>query len=474
MKNNSFKIIKCVGILSLFLGSTPIYAMELEEEEKEEKNNWSILSAINTEATPMLPFLHEPYKRVADNSDDLIDSLEIDPLKTEVKKVKGEEEAPLSPAMMPISEISNIIGSLRAEEMAQQYILQKNHAAALRALVEAERLADEPFRKSVLNEKIGDLYLQLNDEEDSLHKALEFYLHAQADNANPMKKSSLYEKMGDVISRLTVSKTVMGDAAGYYLLAQANLNEIIEMSRSSERKSELFEKKASLLKKQAELSTDNHPQYSKISASEAYWKAASLTTNKQRKCKLLVLSAEIDSHLQNPSYLVDAASKFYQAAELLAEQGEYAEAAKMSRHGIGLEKRYCDTQESSASDLWVLPGEFQEFIGEQMLKTSHYYYKGTDLNGCYDMLNLSYSAYEEERESIHLQARMAFLYNFAYVAVKIDPSLIRERAMGAVNELKTLAENYEFEKDTIGTLRGRVHVSKLKQGESLLNELKTQ
>lgn len=474
MKNNSFKIIKSAGILSLFLGSTSVYTMELEEQEKD-GDTWSILAQTTTAAATQLPFLHEPHKRVnADNSDALIDSLEIDSLETEVKKIKSEEEASQTPVMMPTSETLNIIGSLQAEEMAQQYIFQKNYAAALQALIDAERLADEPFRKGVLNEKIGDLYLQLNAGEDSIQKALEFYFKAHIGNANPIKQSSLYERMGDLISQLTLSQPIPVNAAGYYLLAHAELDKIIEMSRSVEKKSELLERKALIHKKQAALSTDNNSQYSKKIASETYCKAASLTTNKERKIKLLVLSAEIDSHLQNTSYLVDAASKFYQSAELLAELEEYAEAAKMSRHGIGLEKRYCDSQESSASALGVLPGEFQIFMGEQMLKTSHYYYKSTDLNGCYDMLNLSYSAYEEKRESIHLQVKVAFLYNFAYVAVKIDPSLIRERAIAAINELKTLAENYEFEKETIETLRGRVHVSKLKQGESLLNELITQ
>ncbi|AIK95769.1 hypothetical protein [Candidatus Odyssella acanthamoebae] len=445
MKHNFCKILRSACLLSLYLCSASVYAMEIQEE------NWDTFYQPNGEEGTKLPPIHNAHKRTnEDNSQALAESSQ-----TEVKKTRNEGEVTEAPTIRPNYETSNIITSLRAEESAQQFLIQENYPLAIQALLHAEAFAaDDPSRKSALNEKIGNLYLKLNEGEASIKKAVEFHIKALQDTINPTRKSYLFERAGELTSQITMPTGNSFKASDYYTLAIGEIKKALEITRNREQKSILLEKKADLILK---LNDNNYNRQ----APDAYSMAASLTSDKERKYKLLLSAAKLRAHGQGSFDMIEACQNYCDAAGLLAEQGQYAKAAEVSHYGVSLAEHI---------DGYFFPN----LRAEMMLKSSYYHYKSINLNNCHNWLNLSYSSYDKIRNHLDDKTKIVYLYNFAYLASKVEVIQTSERAINALNELKSLAETYAFEKEYIETMVGNVEVNKLKQGESLLIELASQ
>jgi hypothetical protein len=425
--------------------------MEAPEED------WANFYQTNREGGAILPPIHDPHKRTNEyHGQNLEKSLE-----TEVKKKKNEGEVMETSTIIDDYPVSDIITSLCAEERAYQFILmqEKNYPLAIEALLNAELLAGyDIHRKCALNKRIADWYLERDEGEDSIKQAVKFYLKATHDNINPSTKSNLFEKAGDLTSRITMPDEKSLDATAYYNFAILEINKAIEITRNSEKKSVLFEKKADLILK---LNGNNYNSQ----APDAYSMAVSLTSDKERKYKLLLSSARLKERGQGNFDMIEACQNYCDAAALLAEQGQYAKAAEVSHYGVSLAERIEDYF-------------FPNLRAEMMLKSSYYHYKSANLNDCHNWLNLSYSYYEKIRDDWDLEwdnkIKIVYLYNFAYLASKLEFTPTLEKAISALNELKSLAETYAFEKEYVETMIGNVEVNKLKQGESLLSELASQ
>ncbi len=448
MKNNFCKILRSTCILSLYLGGASGYTMEAPEEE-----NWKNFYQPNREGEVKMPPIQDTHKRISEAQGQNL----VTPSETEVKKTKKEGEAMEALPAVGDDQISTIIASLHAEERAEQFLLmkEKNYPLAIQALLDAEVFAAyDPSRRCALNRKIGDLYFQLNEGDASIKQAVKFYAKATYDNINPIKKSYLFERAGDLTSQLTMPDENSFKATDYYAFAISEINKAIEITRNSEKKSVLFEKKAALT---AKLNDNNYNNQ----AADAYSMAISLTSDKGRKYKLLFAKATLQARGQGNFALLEACDTYAEAVALLVEQGQYAEAAKVSNYGVSLIEKV-----NSSFDFYSR--------AELMLKSSYYYYKSANLNDCHNWLNRSYSYYEQMRSKWSDEIKIMYLYNFAYIASKLEFTPTLERAISALNELKFLAENYDFEEDFIETIVGKVEVNKLKQGESLLRELASQ
>ncbi|MBW8310291.1 MAG: hypothetical protein K0M45_11780 [Candidatus Paracaedibacteraceae bacterium] len=448
MKYNLYRILRISCVLSLSLSSASVCAMEAPEEE-----DWKNFFQSSREMEASLLPIHDIYKRTNEaHRQDLIE-----PSETEVKKTRKEGEVMETFTTIADDQIANIIDSLRAEEKAEQFLLmkEKNYPLALEALLDAEVFAAyDPHRRCALNRKIGDLYFQLNEGEASVKQAVRFYVKATHDNIDPVKRSSLFERAGNLTSQLTMPDRNSFMATDYYALALSEINKALEITKNGEKKSVLFEKKAELVVKL------NDNRYSS-QAADAYSMAVSLTSDKGRKYKLLFSKATLKARGQEIFTLLEACNTYAEAAALLAEQGQYAEAAKVSNYGVSLIERVDNFFDSYRH-------------AELMLKSSYYYYKSANLNDCHNWLNRSYSYYEQMRNNWDDENKIMYLYNFAYIASKLESTSTLERALSTLKELKFLAESYDFEKDYVETMIGKVEVNKLKQGESLLRELASQ